>query len=333
MAPASSGAESPHPVPLMKPFNVFPYDSKYDFMRLRMISLTIAAIIMFVAIGAMVFKNFNLALDFTGGVGIELRYEKPVDVEAVRSNLAKAGFENAQVQTIGTDRELLVRLQPKKTEGQANTTASIAAKVRASASLPDNVAELRSGAEISPQIGKELAENGIYAFLFVILGFLVYISFRFEWKFAVAAIITTLHDLVVVAGWFALTGHEFDLTVLAGLLSVMGYSINDTIVVFDRVRENFRGMRGTPAEVLNKSINQTLSRTVITSFVAFLTVLALYLYAGNSLRGMAEAQMLGIIIGTLSSIFVACPLLMWLGASKQDLLPKARDEAELARRP
>ncbi len=318
----------------MKPFNVFPYDSSFDFMRLRMISLAIAAVIMFVAIGAMVFKNFNLALDFTGGVGIELSYQKPVDVESVRSALGKAGFENAQVQAIGTDRELLVRLQPKKTEGQADTTASIAEKVRAAASLSNNAAELRSGAEISPQIGKELAENGIYAFLFVILGFLVYISFRFEWKFAVAAIITTLHDLVVVAGWFALTGHEFDLTVLAGLLSVMGYSINDTIVVFDRVRENFRSqLRATPAEVLNKSINQTLSRTVITSFVAFLTVLALYLYAGNSLRGMAESQMLGIIIGTLSSIFVACPLLMWLGVSKQDLLPKARDEAELARRP
>jgi preprotein translocase subunit SecF len=139
--------------------------------------------------------------------------------------------------------------------------------------------------------------------------------------------------VLVVAGWFALSGHEFDLTVLAGVLSVMGYSINDTIVVFDRVRENFRGMRATPAEVLNRSINQTLSRTVITSFVAFLTVLALYLYGGGSLRGMAESQILGIIIGTLSSIFVACPLLLWLGVSKQDLMPKARDEAALARRP
>ncbi len=317
----------------MKPFNVFPYDSSFDFMRLRMASLTIAAIIMFVAIGAMAVKQFNLALDFTGGVGIELRYEKPVDVEAVRGKLAKAGYDNAQVQTFGNGRELLVRLQPKEEQGKAGTVASIAQNVRELASFSENSAELHSSAEISPQIGKELAENGIYALLFVVLGFLIYISFRFEWKFAVAAIITTLHDVVVVAGWFALTGHEFDLTVLAGLLSVMGYSINDTIVVFDRVRENFRGMRASPAEVLNKSINQTLSRTVITSFVAFLTVLALYLYGGGSLKGMAESQMLGIIIGTLSSIFVACPLLLWLGVSKQDLMPKARDEAELARRP
>jgi preprotein translocase subunit SecF len=169
--------------------------------------------------------------------------------------------------------------------------------------------------------------------LFVIVGFLAYISFRFEWKFAVAAIIATLHDVVVVAGWFAFSGHEFDLTVLAGVMSVMGYSINDTIVVFDRVRENFRGMRASPREILNASVNQTLSRTVITSFVAFLTVLALYLYGGGSLRGMAESQMMGIIIGTLSSIFVACPLLLWLGVSKQDLMPKSKDEAALARRP
>ncbi|MCC7247075.1 MAG: protein translocase subunit SecF [Lysobacter sp.] len=317
----------------MKPFNVFPYDSNFDFMRVRMVSLAIAAIIMFVAIGAMAVKQFNLALDFTGGVGIELRYEKPVDVEAVRGKLATAGYDNAQVQTFGNGRELLVRLQPKDEQGKAGTVASIAQNVSELSSFPDNPALLHSSAEISPQIGKELAENGIYALLFVVLCFLIYISFRFEWKFAVAAIITTLHDVVVVAGWFALSGHEFDLTVLAGLLSVMGYSINDTIVVFDRARENFRGMRATPAEVLNKSVNQTLSRTVITSFVAFLTVLALYIYGGGSLKGMAESQMLGIIIGTLSSIFVACPLLLWLGVTKQDLMPKARDEAALARRP
>jgi preprotein translocase subunit SecF len=318
----------------MKPFNVFPYDSTIDFMRLRMISLAVAALIMFVGIGAMFAKGFNFALDFTGGVGIELAYEKPVDVDGVRKRLEAAGYESAQVQTFGTGKELLVRLrdESKKKAGD-DATASIAESVRVVASEPGNPAKKLKSAEISPQVGRELAENGIYAVLFVVLGFLMYISFRFEWKFAVAAIITTLHDVVVVAGWFALSGHEFDLTVLAGVLSVMGYSINDTIVVFDRVRENFRGMRVSPAEVLNRSINQTLSRTVITSFVALLTVLALYLYGGGSLRGMAESQILGIIIGTLSSIFVACPLLLWLGVSKQDLMPKARDEAALARRP
>ncbi len=324
----------------MKPFNLFPYDSAFDFMRLRMVSLAVAALIMFVAIGGMVFKGFNFALDFTGGVGIELAYEKPVDVDGVRERLEKAGFANAQVQTFGSGNDLLIRLRDD--EGRATTasasdeesrTQSIAENVRAAASEPGNPARKLNSADISPQVGRELAENGVYALLFVILGFLIYISFRFELKFAVAAIITTLHDVVVVLGWFALTGREFDLTVLAGVLSVMGYSINDTIVVFDRVRENFRGMRASPSEVLNRSINQTLSRTVITSFVALLTVLALYFYGGGSLKGMAEAQLIGIILGTVSTIFIACPLLLWLGVTKQDLLPKARDGAELARRP
>jgi preprotein translocase subunit SecF len=317
----------------VKPFNVFPYDSAINFMRARMVSLTIAALLMFVAIGAIAVNGFNFALDFTGGVGVELRFAKPVEVEAVRSKLAAAGYENAQVQSFGTGTDMLVRLQQKEGASAANAATSVAQDVSKAASTADNPAEVRSSAEISAQVGKELRDKGILALVFVVVGFLIYISFRFELKFAIAAIITTLHDVLIVVGWFALTGHEFDLTVLAGALSVMGFSVNDTIVVFDRVRENFRSMRASPSEVLNASINQTLSRTVITSFVAFLTVLALYLYGGSSLRGMAESQMIGIVIGTLSSIFVACPLLMWLGVSKQDLMPKARDEAALARRP
>ena len=311
-------------------FNVFPHNSKIDFMRLRWVSSALSILLLLVAVGAMATNGFNFALDFTGGIGVELRYAKAPDVDDVRASLDKAGYDSAVVQTFGSGTDLLVRLQPKAGGSGAE---SIGDDVARAASQPGNAAEKRSSAEISPQIGKELAQNGIYAMLFVVIGFLAYISFRFEWKFAVAAIIATMHDVVVVAGWFAVSGHEFDLTVLAGVMSVMGYSINDTIVVFDRVRENFRGMRAPPREILNTSINQTLSRTVITSFVAFLTVLALYLYGGGSLRGMAESQMMGIIIGTLSSIFVACPLLLWLGVSKQDLMPKSKDEAALARRP
>jgi preprotein translocase subunit SecF len=311
-------------------FNVFPHNSKIDFMRLRWVSTALSVVLLVVAVGAMATKGFNFALDFTGGVGVELRYATAPDVDDVRESLDRAGFDSAVVQTFGSGNDLLVRLQAKAGNSGAE---SIGDDVARAASQPGNPAEKRSSAEISPQIGKELAQNGIYAMLFVVIGFLAYISFRFEWKFAVAAIIATMHDVVVVAGWFAVSGHEFDLTVLAGVMSVMGYSINDTIVVFDRVRENFRGMRASPREILNASVNQTLSRTVITSFVAFLTVLALYLYGGGSLQGMAESQMMGIIIGTLSSIFVACPLLMWLGVSKQDLMPKAKDEAALARRP
>jgi preprotein translocase subunit SecF len=317
---------------MIKQFNVFPHDSNFDFMRLRWVSLIVAALIMFVGIGAMFVNGFNFALDFTGGTAVELRFQRPADVDDLRNRLDAAGFEHAQVQAYGTGNDLLIRLQPREGAGRDDTTQTADEVVRA-ASTPANPAQLLSSGYVGPQVGRELALNGLYALLFVIVGFLVYISFRFEWKFAVAAIITTLHDVMVVAGWFALSGHEFDLTVLAGVLSVMGYSINDTIVVFDRVRENFKSMRAEPRDVLNKSINQTLSRTVITSFVAFLTVLALYLYGGGSLRGMAESQMIGIVVGTLSSILVACPLLLWLGVSKQDLLPKARDEAALARRP
>ena len=317
----------------MKPFNVFPYDSNFDFMRVRWVALVVAALLTLVAIGAMVTRGFNFALDFTGGVGVELRYDKAPDVDAIRESLERAGHHGALVQTFGSGTDLLVRLQAPKAGAKTGGVEGIGDVVAKAASLPGNPATKLSSAEISAQVGKELALNGVYALLFVVLGFLIYISFRFEWKFAVAAIIATLHDVLVTAGWFAVTGHEFDLTVLAGVLSVMGYSINDTIVVFDRVRENFKSMRATPREMMNKAINQTLSRTVITSFVAFLTVFALYLYGGGSLRGMAESQMIGIVIGTLSSIFIACPLLLWLGASKQDLLPKAKDEAALARRP
>jgi preprotein translocase subunit SecF len=310
---------------------LFPSNSSFNFMRVRLASLAIAFIIMVVAFGAMAINGFNYALDFTGGTVAELRFVKPVAVEQVRQRLHQAGFENAIVQTFGTGNDVVVRMKPRAGDGDAARGGEAIARAVQTA---DNPAKLLRSEAVGPQIGKELAINGMYAAMFVVLGFLAYVWVRFELKFAIAALVTTLHDVVLVAGWFALTGHEFDLTVLAGVLSVMGYSINDTIVVFDRVRENFRTLHKlSPVEVLNRSINQTLSRTIITSFVALLTVLALYFFAGASLRGMAESQIIGIVIGTLSSIFVACPLLQMLGANKQDLMPRLRDDSELARRP
>ena len=310
---------------------LFPSNSNFNFMRARVVSLTLAFLIMAVALGAMAVNGFNYALDFTGGTVAELRFDKRVDAEQVRKHLVSAGFESPVVQTFGTGSDLVVRLKPRAGDGDAARSGQA---ISDAVKFDGNNVKLLRSESVGPQIGKELAVKGLYAAIFVVVGFGAYVWFRFEFKFAVAALITTLHDVVLVAGWFALTGHEFDLTVLAGVLSVMGYSINDTIVVFDRVRENFRTLHKlSPIEVLNRSINQTLSRTIITSFVAFLTVLALYLFAGASLRGMAESQMIGIVFGTLSSIFVACPLLQWLGANKQDLMPKLRDDAELDRRP
>jgi preprotein translocase subunit SecF len=325
----------------MKPFNLFPYGSNIHFMRLRWVSLSVAALLMFGALATMIINTFpgghfnaagtfNYALDFTGGTVTELHFAKPADVDAVRERLDAAGYRGVQVQNYGSSNDLLVRLQTSQGKGAAAQTADDVLRAVAS---PDNPAKVVKSDFVGPQVGKELALNGFYALLFVLVGFLIYISFRFELKFAIAAIIATLHDVIIVCGWFAISGHEFNLNVLAGVLAVMGFSINDTIVVFDRVRENFRGMRAPPEEVMNASVNQTLSRTIITSFVAFLSMLALYLFGGESLRGLAEAQIIGVLIGTLSSIFVACPLLLWMNVTKQDLMPKARDDAALARRP
>jgi preprotein translocase subunit SecF len=319
---------------------LFPSNSNINFMRMRQVALAVFAALVVAAIAMLVVRGFNYALDFTGGSVVEVEFEKPVDVEDVRRRLGAAGFENPVVQTFGSGNDIVIRLQPKQGAGDqpdaAPSTASLGADIVAAAQTPDNPGRVVRADFVGPQIGSELALNGILAATFVMVGFLAYIAIRFEVKFAGAAVLSTFGDVLIVCGWFAFSQHEFDLTVLAGILSVMGYSINDKIVVFDRVRENFRLLsKVPPIEVLNRSINQTLSRTIITSFVAFLTVLALYLYGGQSLKGMAEAQMIGIVVGTLSSILVACPLLLAFGVTKQDLLPKAKDvlEAELARRP
>lgn len=312
---------------------LFPSNSNINFMRMRMVSLTIAGLLMLGAIISMT-TGFNYALDFTGGTKTEMTFAKPVNVEEMRQRLEKNGFPGSEVRTLGASNEIVIRMRLNKSNSDSKKITEFSEQVLKAAQTPENPGKVSPSVYVGPQIGNEFAWNGLKAAIFVVLGFLIYVWVRFEWKFAVAAIITTLHDVLLVAGWFAITKHELDLAVLAGILSVMGYSISDTIVVFDRVRENFRNLqRISPAEVLNRSVNQTLSRTIITSFVAFLTVLALYLYGGNSLQGMAESQMIGIVFGTLSSIFVACPLLLWLGVSKQDLLPKAKDLAELERRP
>ena len=319
----------------MFPLRLIPHVTHFDFMRLRWVSIAMAVALTVAAIGAIAVKGFNYALDFTGGTVVELRFQKPADINGVRERLEAAGYGSAQVQSFGSGSDLLVRLQPRTIGGSTEANSRTAEEVVRLASTPGNAATTLRSEFVGPQVGKELAVNGLYTLIFMVVGFLIYIGFRFEWKFAVSAIVTTLQDVVIVAGFFAFTGREFDLTVLAGLLSVMGFSINDKIVVFDRVRENFRNLRAEPVEILNRSINQTLSRTIITSFVAFLTVLALYLYGGGSLEGMALSMMIGIVIAVISSIFVACPLLTvgFLAVTKQDLMPKAKDEAALARRP
>ncbi len=311
---------------------LFPSNSKVDFMKWRKPSMFVMGLLLLISVIAFPMKGLNFALDFTGGALVELKFEKPADIEVVRKQIEDAGFIDATVQSIGADdTEVVIRLRVDKAGGNTEMMGSAVLTTVQSAENPASV--MRSDF-VGPQVGKELAQQGILAVLFVGIGFLAYITLRFEVKFAIAAIITTMHDVIVTTGFFSITQQEFDLNVLAGVLSVMGFSINDTIVVFDRVRENFRTVHNiTPYDLLNRSINQTLSRTVITSFVAFLTVLALYMFGGGPLQNMALSLMIGIVIGTVSSIFIACPLLLWLGASRTDLLPRARDTSYLERRP
>ncbi len=311
---------------------LFPHNSKIDFLKWRKVSLLIMGLLLLVSLISFPTRGLNFALDFTGGALVELRFDKPADLEVVRQKMTDAGYDNAVVQSIGADAtEVVIRLRAD--ESTTSTDMMGTTVVSAVQSAENPVTVVRSDF-VGPQVGKELAQQGILAVLFVGIGFLAYITLRFELKFAIAAIVTTMHDVIVTAGFFSVTQHEFDLNVLAGVLSVMGFSINDTIVVFDRVRENFRTVHNiTPYDLLNRSINQTLSRTIITSFVAFLTVLALYLFGGGPLENMSISLMIGIVIGTVSSIIIACPLLLWLNVTRTDLLPRARDNSDLERRP
>lgn len=322
------------------PLHILPNDTKIDFMRWRHVAMAVTIVVFLASVAIIGIKGFNYALDFTGGTLIEARFDKAVDVEQVRTKLEQSGFEGAQVQSVGGNTDLLIRLAPHGehapgTGDAADEDKATAAAVVKALSTADNQATVLRNEFVGPQIGKDLAMNGLYATIFMLAGFLIYIAVRFEWKFAVTASIVAMFDLIVTVAYVSLLGREFDLTVLAGLLSVMGFAINDIIVVFDRVRENFRSLRVDSMEVLNRSINQTLSRTVITAVMFFLSALALYLYGGSSMEGLAETHMIGAVIVVLSSILVAVPMLTigFLRVSKQDLLPKAKDVEALARRP
>ncbi|HEY0334731.1 MAG TPA: protein translocase subunit SecF [Stenotrophomonas sp.] len=320
------------------PLHLIPNDTKIDFLRWRNVTLVLTVIVFIASlaiIGAKGFDKGAYALEFTGGTVVETRFAQPANIDQVREKLAAVGFDNAQVQGFGGGNELMIRLQPHGETNNAEGDRTVAAQVIKAVSTPENPATVLRTEFVGPQVGADLVRDGIYATLFMLVGFLIYIAFRFEWKFAVVASLTAFFDLIVTAAYIYASGREFDLTVLAGLLSVMGFAINDIIVVFDRVRENFRSLRVEPNEVLNRSINQTLSRTVITAVMFFLSALALYLYGGTSMEGLALTHMVGAVIVVVSSIVVAVPMLSVgpFKVSKQDLLPKAKDVEALARRP
>jgi preprotein translocase subunit SecF len=319
--------------------------SNVNFMGVRRFSVAISLVLVLGSILALATRGLNFALDFTGGTLVEVGYDAPMEQPAVVKALEAAGFRGAVVQRFDSS-NFAIRLAPETDTGidvdaldvqetsLDSRNAALGQRV-VDALRADGVGVTVKRSEfVGPQVGKELAYNGVIAVLVVLAGIMIYIAMRFEWKFAVATVAGEMHDVIITLGFFAVTGMDFDLTVLAAILAVDGYSVNDKIVVFDRVRELFRSTRGSePVEVLNRAINNTLGRTIMTSLTTLLTVVSLYLFGGQTLEGFSLALIVGIVVGTLSSIFFACPVLLKLGVTKQDLMPKARDDSELARRP
>lgn len=308
-------------------------NSNIDFMRWRKISVGIAAVLMLASLVLLGTRGLNYALDFTGGVLVEVEYGEPVEVSEVREALNAGGFDSAIVQSLGGARDIAIRLQAGEGEDGPAADNVGDAVLAALKTQREDVTVIRQDF-VGPQVGDELRTDGVVALIFVILGIMIYTAIRFERRFAFAAVASEFNDTLLTIGFFAISGIEFDLTALAALLAVVGYSINDKVVVFDRVRELFTITRNAqPIQILNKAINQTLSRTIITGLTTFFTVGALYAFGGPAVEGFALTMMVGIVVGTLSSIFFACPLLYWLGVSKQDLMPVTKDDPELARRP
>ena len=303
-----------------------------DFLGKRRIAAIASSVILVICLISMFVRGFDLGLDFTGGTVIELGYENPVEVADITATLADNGFDGAMVQYFGSRQDILIRLAPQVGE---QTSAQISDNVfrqlsTAAADAGLGAVDLRRVEFVGPQVGEELREQGGLAVLFALIGILIYVALRFEWRFAVGAVAALIHDVLFTVGMFSIFQIEFDLTVLAAVLAVIGYSLNDTIVIFDRVRENFRKMRkGTVMEITNRSINQTLSRTIITSGTTLMVLFALYFFGGEVISGFSLALIIGIFVGTYSTIYIATAIAIWLGISRADLMPTVPKEGEV----
>ena len=303
----------------------FKHDLTIDFMGKWRYAVVISGVLLLVSVGSLLTRGLNLGIDFTGGTLIEVAYQQAVDLDNVRPLLSKSGYDQAQVQYFGTSRDLLIYLPPQEGMNSAKLSEAVFSKLRQG--NPD--AELRRVEYVGPQVGDELAVQGGLAMIYATFGILIYIMLRFHIRFSPGAVMALIHDVFITLGIFSVFQLEFDLTVLAALLAVMGYSLNDTIVVFDRIRENFRKIRkGTPQEIMNISVNQTLSRTVMTSSLTLLVVISLFIFGGEVIHNFSLALILGILVGTYSSIYVASPVSLALGVSKSDLAPVKKEGAE-----
>jgi preprotein translocase subunit SecF len=295
------------------------------FMRHAVVFNVISVVTFLAAIFFLYARGLNLGVDFTGGTVMEVSYSQAADIRQIREALAQAGFQDASVQNFGTSRDVLLRLPLRAGTTSAKLSESVMQSLRAS----EPAVELRRVEYVGPQVGRELVEKGGLALLFVSLGIVIYLAFRFEWKFGVATIVANLHDVVIILGFFAFFQWEFSLTVLAAVLAIFGYSVNESVVVFDRVRENFKKLRhATVPQIIDNAITRTLSRTIITHGSTQLAVLSMLFFGGEALHYFALALTIGILFGIYSSALVASPIVMWLGVSREDLLPPKKEEAE-----
>jgi preprotein translocase subunit SecF len=294
------------------------------FMRHALVFNVISLLTFLLAVFFLISRGLHLSVEFTGGTLIEVSYQQTADLAKVRQALTKAGQSDFAVQNFGSSRDVLIRLPLKNEQNTAKMGETVMAALNAEAPGAD----LRRVEFVGPQVGKELAENGALALLLVIIGIVIYLAMRFEWRFSVSAIIANLHDVVIILGFFAFFQWEFSLSVLAAILAVLGYSVNESVVVFDRVRETFRKVRGlTTPQVLDHAITSTISRTIITHGSTQMMVLSMLVFGGETLYYFALALTIGICFGIYSSVLVAAPLVMWLGVSREQFIkPKKQIE-------
>ncbi len=313
----------------------FLQDKKFDFMGFRKPAMLFSTALIVVSIVSIALRGLNFGLDFTGGTVVVVNFENTVELSQVRTALNDNGHPDAVVKNFGSSRDVEIIL-PNPDSGEQGASEDNNAQAKLSNEVVELLRVVDSSVHITKvdfvgsQVGDELVEQGSLALLYAIIGILIYVTFRFEWRFSVGAVAALVHDVIITAGVFSISQVEFDLTVLAALLAVIGYSLNDTIVVFDRVRENFRKVRNkNPIEVVNISINQTISRTIITSLTTLLVLIALFYFGGAMIHGFAFALIVGIVVGTYSSIFVASTSTLALGISREDLIPVEKEGASL----
>ena len=298
------------------------------FMRHALVLNVISLLLFVAAVGFLAIRGLHFSIEFTGGTVMEAAYPQAADIQKIRETVGGLGLPEVQVQNFGTARDVMIRLAPQSGVSSAQQSEKVMAALKA----VDPAAELRRVEFVGPQVGKELATDGGLALLFVIAGIMLYLAFRFEWKFSVAAIIANLHDVIIILGFFAAFQWEFSLSVLAAVLAVLGYSVNESVVIFDRIRESFRKYRKmTTVQVIDHAITSTISRTMITHGCTLMMVLAMLFFGGPTLHYFALALAIGICFGIYSSVFVAAAIAMWLGVKREDLIKpvKKKEGAEV----